>query len=1016
MTKHTLLSLFILLITISTTNGQDTSITYPVGPLNTLLDGDLIAADYWSDEPKILSAGMGFADIVGVMSPVLTEEIVRQAGGAWLSDTNCDTTNSASFTSTSTQQQIGALYVLQTPYGELKDGAIGLDGLPIVFSWPVLTNTIDLTDFQFTLNTGEIVRPLAASSWPNFENSERNCVVVFAEFGNRLPSSDPNARFPVKCEIVADDTPLMLVGPGNQLVSAVGLSWETNSSPYDENNGPRLVGAKLNYVGDQAVGESVSNSFAAAILGDLLAPNSEFALYGGGDFRLRMLTTGGFSPDGVRGVNPTDFEKFFRIHVRGENGDTVLIEKDSTDYQVLGGTLRVIGLSDLGEPAGGDVEYGDCYTEDRDNYIDIILEGDTAAARNILFLEIPSLEGGYAPFYNPGGPGTTPFEGVNYNQPGPRDLEPVIMALDDPMRVTYDVRPEPDEINFVDYSILNLPLLPEGIEYDSSRDGFLISSAIGGAINLVRTDGSFSNVIPAGVFNGNGTFGLQIDAQNNRLLAVGANIQDPTAGWLFRFDLKDGALIDSINLAALPTGPGLPLNFPNDVTVDHEGNAYVSNSDKGVIYKVDVDGSASVFFNDNRFAPSNPIMLTGFNGIEYHPDGYLLVVHSENDKIYKIMIDDPSMITAVSIPEGALRSGDGMFLDGNELVVVSNTANAAAEPNDSDPLVPFVSKLVTTDDWNSAVVMGDTYSTGDLFPTTVVKVGEEYFINYAYFNFLAYQNNPVNYLIAKANFDFDQRYSGSASEIPRVNTPIVPFSYGEDYPAPYYADCTSPIAAGVPDLRGDWLEASVTISGVEIPAQANPHRERIEQCGNRILIVSNGVLHEVYNADGTMFNGVNDVNPAGQPTHATGRFEDNVFILTPVFTDTTQTVPDVTRELIQDDDGNDVIKFFNPILGATRYLRVESEVVSTQNISVSYQFSVTPNPFQNETLITWNNTTNATYQAQLFNVTGQMVRRYQNVQGGSLRVEKKDLLAGIYFLNLVDDAGNFGTLKLMVQE
>ena len=35
--------------------------------------------------------------------------------------------------------------------------------------------------------------------------------------------------------------------------------------------------------------------------------------------------------------------------------------------------------------------YDDCYAEDRDNYIDIILVGDEAAARNITHVEIPSL-------------------------------------------------------------------------------------------------------------------------------------------------------------------------------------------------------------------------------------------------------------------------------------------------------------------------------------------------------------------------------------------------------------------------------------------------------------------------------------------------------------------------------------------------------------------------------------------------------------------------------------------------
>jgi len=514
MKNKLLFSLILLMCVHAFLRAQQTT-NYPQGPLATFFDGDLIGADYWSEEPRILSAGMGFCDIVGVPTSMLNEEVVRQAGGAWLSDTDCDTSNVGFFTTTSTQQQVGAVFILKTPYGDLKDGAIGLDGLPIVFSWPVVTSTIDLTDFQFTLNTGEIVTPLAASSNPNWENNERNCVVVFAEWGNKLPSSDPNARFPVKLEIVEDDNPLMLVGPNGQVQSAVGLTWETNSSPYDENNGPRLVGAKLNYVGDGPVGEGVSNSFTQQALSNLIPPNSEFDLYGGGDFRLRMLTTGGFSPDGVRPVLPTDYETFFRIHVRGENGDTILMEKDSVDYQVLGGYLRVLGLSDLGAAEGGDIEYGDCYTEDRDNYIDIILEGDTAAARNILFLEIPSLEGGYSALYSPGGPGTTPFEGESYTQPGPRDLEPVIMALDDPMRVTYDVRPAPKDIDFVTYNTFIFPFLPEGIEYDTGRESFLTSSVTGTGINLVRTDGSLSNLVPGGVFNGNGTFGLQIDEQHN---------------------------------------------------------------------------------------------------------------------------------------------------------------------------------------------------------------------------------------------------------------------------------------------------------------------------------------------------------------------------------------------------------------------------------------------------------------------------------------------------------------------
>jgi hypothetical protein len=102
--------------------------------------------------------------------------------------------------------------------------------------------------------------------------------------------------------------------------------------------------------------------------------------------------------------------------------------------------IRRMRRFDLGKAEDHEtgIYYDDCYIEDRDNYIDIILVGDEAAARNVTFVEIPSLDGGYRAFYNPGGPGPEPFEDVRYAAPGPPDLEPVVIALDDPMRVTRD--------------------------------------------------------------------------------------------------------------------------------------------------------------------------------------------------------------------------------------------------------------------------------------------------------------------------------------------------------------------------------------------------------------------------------------------------------------------------------------------------------------------------------------------------------------------------------------------------
>lgn len=404
----------------------DSAVSTPANPVTaSFFDGRLCEADYWSEQPVILSAGLGFSDIIGIPEPEMTEELALAAGGAWSNDIDCGN-DQQNYTSTSLQDQVAQAYLLRTPYGELKDGALGLDGLPIVFSWPVDGSSIDLADFQVTLNTGDIVRPHAVSTFPNFECNERNTLPIFGEFGNRLPSDHPDSRYPAFVRIVGD---LFLVGPGGEVVNARGLAWENTSSPYDANNGPRFVGAKLNRVEGPMVGEGAGP----------IPANDAWTLYGDeANFMVRTLSTGGVSPNGTSGVTPDDFERFFRLHATGADGNPVVIDTAGVDVPVQGGVLRVLGLSDLGQPASEQAQYDACYDEDLDNYIDIVLAGDEAAARSITHVEVPSLEGGYDAFYNPGGPGRTPFDGVTYTEPGPGDLEPVIVALDDPMRVSYD--------------------------------------------------------------------------------------------------------------------------------------------------------------------------------------------------------------------------------------------------------------------------------------------------------------------------------------------------------------------------------------------------------------------------------------------------------------------------------------------------------------------------------------------------------------------------------------------------
>ena len=390
-------------------------------------DGRLVDADYWRDQPQILSAGLGFDGIIGTAAD--DEQTTIDSGGAW--DTSLVCANEPTDAQrSSVVPHTGLDATLMRAPGATVDQ---VDGLPVVFSWPVRTNTLDPSQFRFTMNTGEVVGVQSISMNPNYELNERNVVVMFSELGNRESASSPDARFPVRLEIVpaTDGTNLMLAGPDGD-VSATGLSWTTDATPYD--TGPTLVGAKLNRIGDTATGEGGVTGMGGSTL-----PNDEISLYGTeGDYRLRMLTTGGFSSDAIRGVLPTDFETFFRLHATGADGSDVVIDRVGQEYPVAGGSLRIVGLAELGQVAGDGVVYDDCYAEDRDNYIDIIISGPEAAARSITGLEIPALAGGYAAFYNPGGPGGAPTPGIRYTAPGPASLTPVTMALDDPMRVSRD--------------------------------------------------------------------------------------------------------------------------------------------------------------------------------------------------------------------------------------------------------------------------------------------------------------------------------------------------------------------------------------------------------------------------------------------------------------------------------------------------------------------------------------------------------------------------------------------------
>jgi sugar lactone lactonase YvrE len=256
-------------------------------------------------------------------------------------------------------------------------------------------------------------------------------------------------------------------------------------------------------------------------------------------------------------------------------------------------------------------------------------------------------------------------------------------------------------------------LYPEGTQYDSQSGRFLVSSQTAGRIGQITADSTeptSTNAYNAFADNDQliSTIGLNLDPSRNRLLAA---VSDPgyntartsaaTKGKLAAtaiFNRSTGTLMQFINLSAV--SPRMyTAHFANDIAIDAQGNAYVTDSYAPIIYRITFDamgvGTASTWLTDASL--SAPAGKFGLNGIVYHPSGYLLVAKSDEGKLLKIPITNgnPGTLTTVTLPKGLDLSGDdGLQLFNNTTLHV--VCNAQGK----------VYKVTTADDFGTITAAG----------------------------------------------------------------------------------------------------------------------------------------------------------------------------------------------------------------------------------------------------------------------------------------------------------------------
>lgn len=232
-----------------------------------------------------------------------------------------------------------------------------------------------------------------------------------------------------------------------------------------------------------------------------------------------------------------------------------------------------------------------------------------------------------------------------------------------------------------EYILSDQDLVPESGDFDTTTQAFYVGSWTDGSLTRVDADGTETVVYTPPAAEGWGALGVAIDVEQRRL-------------WVCMFDPANEAT-DEVWVISLETLarthtlalPSVENASCNDIALDSDGRAYITDSATPNIYRGDLDAEEITAWATDPLLPGPG--LFGLNGIDVTSDDqYVLASSTLSPELFRITLAEPPVVTTIAV-SGDLgeENADGMsIVDGQMYLSFASR----------------VRRFSTTDDWETA--------------------------------------------------------------------------------------------------------------------------------------------------------------------------------------------------------------------------------------------------------------------------------------------------------------------------